>query len=238
MSFIFYAILEVLKGLPNTILISVIAMVIGLVFGTLFAIIRLRRVPVVSQMIVVYISFMRSTPLIVQLFILYYGTPAIIMWLNTKWHWHLNPDAVPPLVIACIGFSLHAIAYLAESVKGGLVSVEHSQVEAAQTVGLSKRETYRRIVLPQAFGYALPNIENQFIMLIKGTSLAFAVQVTEIMSVSHVIANEGYRFIPVYTIAAIFYWLLAIILELIFHKTEARTTRHLGHHSTATKLSH
>ena len=111
--------------------------------------------------------------------------------------------------------------------KGGLQSVEYSQVEAAKTIGLSKFDTYRRIVLPQAFGYALPNIENQFIMLIKGTSLAFAVQVTEIMSVSHVIANEGYRFIPVYSVAAVFYWLLAIVLELIFSRLQHRTVRYL-----------
>lgn len=73
-----------------------------------------------------------------------------------------------PLIISLIVFSLHAVAYLSESIKGGLQSVENSQIEAAQTVGLSKFNIYRRIVLPQAFGYALPNIENQFIMLLKG----------------------------------------------------------------------
>ncbi|MEJ7351130.1 ABC transporter permease subunit, partial [Staphylococcus epidermidis] len=81
-------------------------------------------------------------------------------------------------------FSLHATAYLSESIKGGLLSVDTKQIEAAQTVGLSNWNVYRRIVFPQAFGYALPNIENQFIMLLKGTSLAFAVQVTEIMAIS------------------------------------------------------
>jgi len=103
----------------------------------------------------------------------------------------INPDIFSPLVIAFIVFSLHAVAYLSESIKGGLLSVDTDQIEAAQTVGLSTIRTYKEIILPQAFSYALPNIENQFIMLIKGTSLAFAVQVTEIMAVSHVIANEG-----------------------------------------------
>lgn len=227
MSFILHTIWEVLKGVPNTIIISIVAMIIGLAIGTIFAMIRLAKIPVLSQLIVVYNSFIRSTPLIVQLFVLYYGLPALLLFFNAQLHTHFNPDAFSPLTIACIGFSLHAIAYLSESMKGGLQSVEYSQIEAAKTIGLSKFDTYRRIVLPQAFGYALPNIENQFIMLIKGTSLAFAVQVTEIMSVSHVIANEGYRFIPVYSVAAVFYWLLAIVLELLFSRLQHRTVRYL-----------
>ena len=228
MSFILYTISEVLKGVPNTIIISIVAMFVGLIIGTLFAIIRIKHVPVLSQLIIVYNSFFRSTPLIVQLFILYYGIPSFILFLNDQFSWTIIPDIFSPLTIAFIVFSFHAVAYLSESIKGGLQSVDQNQIEAAQTVGLSKFNIYKEIVLPQAFAYALPNIENQFIMLIKGTSLAFAVQVTEIMAVSRVIANEGYRFIPVYTVAAIFYWLLAIILEFIFAKMERNMTRYLS----------
>ncbi|WP_436854723.1 amino acid ABC transporter permease [Staphylococcus caeli] len=227
MTFIMYTITEVLKGVPNTILISIVAIIVGLCMGLIFAMIRLKRIPVLSQMIIIYNSFFRSTPLIVQLFIVYYGLPTLILYSNKLLHWHINPDLFSPLIIAFIVFSLHAIAYLSESIKGGLQSVEVDQIEAAQSVGLSKYYIYKEIVLPQAFAYALPNIENQFIMLIKGTSLAFAVQVTEIMAVSHVIANEGYRFITVYSVAAIFYWLLAIGLEYIFNKMENRTTRYI-----------
>lgn len=227
MSFILYTIFEVLKGVPNTLIITIVAIIFGLIIGTLFAIIRLKNVPVLSQLIIIYNSFFRSTPLIVQLFIVYYGLPSLILLLNDQFNLSINPDMFSPLIISLIVFSLHAVAYLSESIKGGLQSVENSQIEAAQTVGLSKFNIYRRIVLPQAFGYALPNIENQFIMLLKGTSLAFAVQVTEIMAVSHVIENEGYRFIPVYSVAAAFYWLLAIIFEVIFSKLENKTTRHL-----------
>jgi L-cystine transport system permease protein len=225
--FIIYTILEVLKGVPNTIMISLIAMIVGLIIGTLFAFIRTKNVPILSQLIVIYNSFFRSTPLIVQLFMMYYGVPKLIMWSNEQFGFAINPDVFSPLIIAFIVFSLHAVAYLSESIKGGLQSVANDQIEAAQTVGLSTLRTYKEIILPQAFNYALPNIENQFIMLIKGTSLAFAVQVTEIMAVSHVIANEGYRFITVYSVAAIFYWLLAILLELVFSKIENRTSAYM-----------
>ena len=227
MSFILYTFSEVLKGLPNTIIISIVAMIVGLIIGTLFAFIQTKNIPLISQLVVIYNSFFRSTPLIVQLFIMYYGLPKLVMWGNEKFTLTINPDIFSPLIIAFIVFSLHAVAYLSESIKGGLLSVDTDQIEAAQTVGLSTIRTYKEIILPQAFSYALPNIENQFIMLIKGTSLAFAVQVTEIMAVSHVIANEGYRFITVYSVAAIFYWLLAIVLELIFSKIENRSTQYM-----------
>ena len=227
MTFIFHTIIEVLKGVPHTLAVTLIAMCVGILIGSIFALIRLHRIPGLSQFVVIYNSFFRSTPLIVQLFVFYYGVPAFILWFNTIFNTKMNPDMVPPLMIAAITFSLHATAYLSESIKGGLLSVDTKQIEAAQTVGLSNWNVYRRIVFPQAFGYALPNIENQFIMLLKGTSLAFAVQVTEIMAISTEIANEGYQFVPVYTVAALFYWSLAIIIELIFHKLEHHTTHYL-----------
>lgn len=232
MSFIFQTIWEIFKSLPNTIIISLVAMTVGLCVGTLFAIIQIRKTPIFSQFIIVYNSFIRSTPLIIQLFILYYGIPNLILYLNATLGLKINPDMFSPMLIALIAFSLHAIAYLSETMKSGLLSVDYSQIEAAKTVGLSNRHIYTRIVLPQAFNYALPNIENQFIMLIKGTSLAFAVQVTEIMAVSRIIANEGYQFITVYSIAASFYWILAIILEKVFHKIESNSTNHLSTQSS------
>ena len=228
MQFLKETIVAMLQGVPYTIIIALIAMVVGLIVGTVFALIRLKRVPVLSQIIVVYNSFFRSTPLIVQLFLFYYGLPALIIAMNARFGSHLNPDVLSPLMIACIAFSLHATAYLSEAVKGGLLAVDRGQVEAAQTVGLSRFNIYRRIIVPQAFGYALPNIENQCIMIIKGTALAFAVQVTEIMAVSTEIGNEGYRFVPVYITAALFYWGIAIVLEYIFGKFEHRTTRYLA----------
>ncbi|PTE27133.1 ABC transporter permease, partial [Staphylococcus gallinarum] len=151
-----YTIFEVLKGVPNTLIITIVAIIFGLIIGTLFAIIRLKNVPVLSQLIIIYNSFFRSTPLIVQLFIVYYGLPSLILLLNDQFNLSINPDMFSPLIISLIVFSLHAVAYLSESIKGGLQSVENSQIEAAQTVGLSKFNIYRRIVLPQAFGYALP----------------------------------------------------------------------------------
>ena len=223
MSFILYTVSEVLKGVPNTIIISIVAMIVGLIIGTLFAFIQTKKIPIISQFIVIYNSFFRSTPLIVQLFIMYYGIPKLVIWSNAQFTLTINPDIFSPLVIAFIVFSLHAVAYLSESIKGGLLSVDTDQIEAAQTVGLSTIRTYKEIILPQAFSYALPNIENQFIMLIKNFSVAAVLKLCS----KPVIANEGYRFITVYSVAAIFYWLLAIVLELLFSKVENRSAQYM-----------
>lgn len=218
---------DILKGVPTTLLIAVVSMVFGLVIGTAFALIRQAKYPVINQLIVIFVSFFRSTPLIVQLFAFYYGTPVVIEWLNKMWHWNIDPDGINPLAIVLFVFTLHSAAYLTEVMRGGLRSVDDKQIEAALTVGLRKRHILMRIVIPQALGYAIPNLGNQFIALIKGTAIAFVVQVTEILAISQIIANDGYRFVEVYIIASSIYWIMAIIFEWIFGKMENRVGKYL-----------
>src|SRR5699024_9967998 len=141
-------------------------MIVGLIIGTLFAFIQTKKIPIISQFIVIYNSFFRSTPLIVQLFIMYYVIPKLVIWSNAQFTLTINTDNFLPLVIEFIIYSLHADAYLSESIKGVLLSVDTDQIEAAQTVGLSTIRTYKEIILPQEFSYALPKNEKQFIMLI------------------------------------------------------------------------
>ncbi len=218
---------DILKGVPTTLLIAVISMVFGLVIGTIFALIRKRKIPVINQVIVVFVSFFRSTPLIVQLFAFYYGTPVLIEWLNKVWQLSLDPDGVSSLTIVLFVFTLHSAAYLTEVMRSGLKSVDDSQIEAAITVGLRRRHILMRIVIPQALGYAIPNLGNQFIALIKGTAIAFVVQVTEILAISQIIANDGYRFVEVYIIASVIYWIMALFFEWVFGKMEARVGKYL-----------
>ncbi len=218
---------DILKGVPTTLLIAVISMVFGLVIGTIFALIRKRKIPVINQVIVVFVSFFRSTPLIVQLFAFYYGTPVLIEWLNKVWQLSLDPDGVSSLTIVLFVFTLHSAAYLTEVMRSGLKSVDDSQIEAAITVGLRRRHILMRIVIPQALGYAIPNLGNQFIALIKGTAIAFVVQVTEILAISQIIANDGYRFVEVYIIASVIYWIMALFFEWVFGKMESRVGKYL-----------
>lgn len=218
---------DILKGVPTTLFIAIVSMTFGLVIGTLFALIRKQNVPIINQIIIIFVSFFRSTPLVVQLFAFYYGTPVLISWLNNTFTLQLDPDGVNPLLIVMIVFILHSSAYLTEVMRSGLKSVDDSQIEAALTVGLKRKHILTRIVIPQALGYAIPNLGNQFIALIKGTAIAFVVQVTEILAISQIIANDGYRFVEVYIIASAIYWIMALIFEWIFGKLELRVGKYL-----------
>src|SRR5699024_3859774 len=117
-------------------------MIVGLIIGTLFAFIQTKKIPIISQFIVIYNYFFRSTPLIVQLFIMYYGILKLVIWSNAQFTLTINPDIFSPLVIAFIVFSLHVVAYLSESIKGGLLSVDTYQIDAVHNFGLSTIRTY------------------------------------------------------------------------------------------------
>ncbi|NGP46232.1 amino acid ABC transporter permease [Bacillaceae bacterium SIJ1] len=217
-----------IQGLPFTILITVVAMAVGLLFGTMLALLRLYRVPVFYQLSILFVSFFRGTPLIVQLFVFFYGMPMLIIYLNHTFQWQLNPDMLSPLLIVLVAYSLNSAAYLAEVVRSAIGSVEKGQLEAAHAVGMTTLQGYVRIILPQAFQIALPNLGNQLITLIKASALAFTIGVMEVMGISRIIANDGYRFLETYLLAALFYWLLSIALELMFANIEKRSRRYKG----------
>ncbi|SFE58171.1 amino acid ABC transporter permease [Alteribacillus iranensis] len=213
---------KILQGVPYTLLVTIVAMIVGLVIGTILAFFRIYRVPVLHQLTVLFVSFFRGTPLIVQLFVFFYGLPMLILSLNDTFQWGLNPDIMSPLVIALIAYSINSASYLTEVVRSAIQSVDKGQLEAAKAVGMTTFQGMYRIILPQAFVTALPNLGNHFIMLIKASALAFTIGIMDVLGISRVIANDGYRFLETYLVAALIYWLLSIIFEIILARIEKR----------------
>lgn len=209
---------EVLKGVPITLLIAVVSIVIGSFVGLFMALIRVYRVPVLNQMTLVFISFIRGTPLLVQLYVFFYGIPALV----EAQEWQVNPDKISPLWYAFIVYSMNAAAYTAEIFRASLNSIAAGQLEACHSVGMTTWQGLRRVVFPQMMIMALPNMGNIFVNLIKSTSLAFAVKVVEIMAIAKMLANQGYNFLEMYLVAAVIYWVICLLLEVIFHYTEKR----------------
>lgn len=216
---------EVLKGVPATLTITIFAIVFGLFFGLLIALCRIYKVPVLNRLSIVYISFIRGTPLIVLLYMFFYGVPALFDVLNSQFGLNLNADAIHPLVFALVVYTINSSAYLAEIMRSSINATNTGQMEAAYSVGMTTFQGLYRIVIPQALMTAFPNLGNQFIALIKATSVAFAVQVVEILAISRIIANDGYRFLEMYAVASIIYWLLCWICEILFAKFERRMER-------------
>ncbi|MDM5333057.1 amino acid ABC transporter permease [Ureibacillus composti] len=216
---------KILEALPRTLLIAVISMSIGLVLGLLLALIRLNRVKLLEQLATLYISFFRGTPVLVQMYLIFYSLPYVFMYLNEKWQTTFFPEHFSPLLTAIIIFSLNITAYVSEAWYAGLDSVEYGQVEAGQSVGMTWLHTIRHIILPQALVNALPNFGNAFIGLIKGTSLAFSIQVVDLMAVAKIQAGDDYRYLEMYAAVSLIYWGVCFLLERLFIYLEKRFSK-------------
>lgn len=191
-----------LKYLGTTLLMATWAMALALILAHLIAIIRLNRITILDPLIQLYISFFRGTPLLVQLFLFYYGLPQIFpifVGLNG-------------FTAAVIGLTLHFAAYMGETIRGAIIGIDRSQHEAALAIGMTERQAMLRIILPQATRIALPSLMNYFIDMIKSTSLAFTLGVPEIMAKAQMEASSSFHFFEAFLAVALIYWVVVIIL--------------------------
>lgn len=206
----------VLAGLRGTIPLSLASFAIGLVIALFMALLRLSPNAVLSGIARFYISIIRGTPLLVQLFVIFYGLPAV----------GLTIDPFPAAVIA---FSLNVGGYAAEVIRAAILSVPRGQWEAAHTVGLSPAKTLTRIILPQAARVSVPPLSNTFISLVKDSSLASLILVSELFRQAQNIAAFSYEFMAVYLEAALIYWLFCLVLSFGQNALEKRLDRHVAH---------
>ena len=196
---------ELLSYVPITLYLSIISMIIAIVIGVALALILVNRVPVLLQIAQVYISFFRGTPVLVQLLMIYFGLPQLFPVFNSM-------DA---LTAAIISLSLNTSAFLAEIFRAGLESVDKGQVEAAVSVGMTYPQALRGIVIPQAVRNAIPATGNMFIGLIKNSSLAFTIGVTELLASGKLMATSTLKFFEAYFAVGLIYWAITILYNLL-----------------------
>ena len=204
---------KILSALPVTLNIAIVTMIFSLILSFFVAMVRINKVKVVSRLATIYVSFIRGTPLLVQIYLSYYGIPKFLNHMNAKFGWTLNVNNVPVIVFVYIAFILNMSAYMSETFRAAIMSVEKGQMEAAISIGMSKWQAMRRIILPQAFVVALPNFGNSFISLLKDTSLAFVVSVVELMGKAKIVGAAGLNFFEVYIVVALIYWGVCIVVE-------------------------
>jgi len=217
---------RVALGIPISLSIACIAFVFGTLIGFAIALIKIYKVPVLRQIAPVYVSFMRGTPLLVQIFLAYYGIPLILRYLSD--HYGLNSDisSIPAIVFMYVSFSLNVGAYLSETIRASILSVGKGQVEAAESLGMTTAQILRRIIIPQAAVVAVPNLGNSFIALLKDTSLAFAASVPEIIGQAKISAARTSKFFEAYIVAALMYWSICIVFEQVLRFSEKRLRKH------------
>ncbi len=205
----------VIKAIAVTIPLSLVCFVLGLALAVLVALARISRSPWLRWPARAFVSAIRGTPLLVQLFIVFYGLPQI----------GLKIESYPAAVLA---FSLNVAGYAAEIVRSAILSVPKGQSEAAATIGMGYALTLRRVVLPQAARVAVPPLANTFLSLVKDTSLAAVVLVTELFRVATVAASATGRFMELLSLAAVFYWVICTALSWVQDRLEIRLGRYVA----------
>jgi putative S-methylcysteine transport system permease protein len=205
----------ILRYVPLTLGMALASMAIALVLAFLLAVVRVLKLPVLDRVVAVFISFFRGTPLLVQLFLFYYGLPQVLSFLTN----------INGITAAIMGLTLHFSAYMAESLRGAILGVDRSQWEAAQSVGMTQGQMMRRIILPQASRIAAPTLLNYFIDMIKSTSLAFTLGVTEMMGAAQKEAAGSFRYFEAFLVVAVIYWAIVETLSFVQRRMELRMNR-------------
>lgn len=203
------------KLIAVTIPLSLLSFAIGLVLALLVALARLSTTRWLSWPAQAFISVIRGTPLLVQLFLIFYGLPQ----LGVKF------DPYPAAVLT---FSLNVAGYAAEIIRSAILSVPKGQTEAAATIGMDYRQTMRRVVIPQATRVAVPPLSNTFLSLVKDTSLASVVLVTEVFRLAQQVASEASRPLEMYALAALYYWVVCTFLAWVQGRLERRLGRYVA----------
>lgn len=213
----YFASQQVLNGLYLTLELTVVAMAVGVVLGTLLAVMRLSPNPLVSGGSWVYIWFFRGTPVLVQL-LLWYNISALYPVISlgipfgpTLFHGSVN-TLIPPFAVAILGLGLNEAAYMAEIIRAGLISVDPGQTEAAHALGMTRLQTIRRIVLPQAMRVIIPPTGNETISMLKTTSLVSVIALAELTYSAELIIARTFQTIPLYITASLWYLIVTSVL--------------------------
>ncbi|GGI15397.1 amino acid ABC transporter permease [Gottfriedia solisilvae] len=222
LSFIWTAFIQILPAIPNTLFITVVSVFIGFLIGTFSAIVRIYKVPFLSQIASGYVTIVRGTPMITHLLIIYYSLSMLLDSLAKNYHLPFNSASIPMMVFAIISFSITAGAYLSEVVRAGITSIERGQIEAAYSVGMTTTQALKRIIFPQAFAISLPNLSNTFIGMLHGSTLAFIVSVVDINAKAQIVASTNWKFFEAYIAAALIFWGITIVIEKMTSLLEKR----------------
>nr|WP_026074486.1 amino acid ABC transporter permease [Brevibacillus massiliensis] len=197
-----------------TLALAVGSMIIGLVIGVFTALARISKNRVLQKTAAFYISVIRGTPLLVQIYVVYYGLPQVGI-------------ALDPVTSGIIALSLNVGAYLSESFRAAIQSVDKGQMEAAASLGMTYGQAMRRIIIPQSIRTAIPTIGNTYIGLLKDTSLVSVITVTELLQMTSLLIAKTFEPLTLYLTAGAIYWALSALFTALQARVEVRVARHV-----------
>jgi polar amino acid transport system permease protein len=198
----------ILRALRETLVIAILAMVLGIALGLVLGVMRVSRNPVAAVFAGLYVWFWRATPVVLQLLIMYFGLRQLIDDDIFRDNW-------TRFRVAVLTFALNEAAYMAEIVRAGIRSVEPGQMDAARSLGMTSLQAMTRIILPQALRVMVPPTGNEFIAMLKNTSVAFAIGVVELLNAAKIQSARNFKVLELYTVAAIWYLVVVTGFSLL-----------------------
>ena len=210
------------KAVPVTLEITIVSLLLAIIPALFIALARIYHVKVIEQLCSIFVSFIRGTPIVIQILIVYSIMPSLLNSFVKSAGWSFNVFEMNPVIYAFVVFGINSSASLSEVFRSAISSVNRGQLEAALSIGETHFQAFRRVVLPQAAVSALPNLCSTTVILIKNTSLAFMMTVREITGIAKIEAAYGYNYVESYIDIFIIYIAVCLLVELIFRKIERR----------------
>ena len=210
------------KAIPVTLEITIVSLLLAVIPALLIALARIHKVRVLDVICRIFVSFIRGTPIVLQILIVYSIMPSLLNSLVKSAGWSINVFEMNPVIYAFVVFGINSSATLSEVFRSAISSVDRGQLEAVLSIGETRFQAFRRVVFPQAVVSALPNLCSTTVILIKNTSLAFMMTVREITAVAKIEAAYGYNYVESYIDIFVIYIVVCLAVEFIFRKIEKR----------------
>ncbi|WP_065453450.1 amino acid ABC transporter permease [Bifidobacterium breve] len=211
-----------LRALPATITLTLWSMLVALLFAVACGAFILVRIPVLKQLVIVINTFIKGVPLVIQLLFCYYAVPIVAKGLGGFLGYHFDPRNPPYFPAAVLALGLNFGAYITDVVVSSVRAIDHGQIEAGKACGMRRREIIWHILLPQVVVVSIPDMDNYYIWLLKGTSVASLVGVAELLGTAKISASQNYDFLEAYLVAALLYWVVCVVAEWLLNLLYAR----------------
>jgi L-cystine transport system permease protein len=222
MKYIYGSLIPVLRGIPVTLTVVLFSVAAAFPLGFFLALLIRKQSHIVSRLGALFVSFMRGTPMIVQIYVVYFSLPALLVFIAEKFNLPVNVYAINPLYYALVVFALNTSAIFCEIFRSALHTVGPAQMEAALSNGLTEAQAYWRIIIPQIMEAACATLATASIELMKNSSLVFYMTVMDVMGIIKTTAAEGYNYLEGYTLAFLIYLVLCYAVEFTWFLIEKR----------------
>ncbi|MEZ2222671.1 amino acid ABC transporter permease [Rhizobium sp. RCC_161_2] len=211
---------DILGAVPATLAMALAIFVLSTIVGSLFAMVEYRRVPVLRELVVAYKVVFKGVPMVIVIFLAYYGLPPALQFLSSLIGVEFNGHSTPNWVTLIVALTLCVAAFQAEVVKGALNSFDTGQADAAYSLGYKRSQVFRRVMLPQVIVAAIPDLANSIMVIMKALSLGFAIEVVDIFAQSQLTAALNFYYLEAFLIAVVVYMVIAYVVTFAADRME------------------